>query len=249
MSFCIYWGMERSLCQSCLFSLSLVLVTFWWGGVPPERIPGILLGAVCERQLPVLPASSNLSRIGRIIVSMHAQFDQQPTHAEPDTDLVLAARNGDRNAFAGLYRRHAGWMRPLLWRLAGGDGGLAEGLLQDSFVQAWQKLEHLREPERFGGWLKQLAVNVALADRRRLKVSGTDDALPHLADIEPPWPATDLDLERAITQLPTRARDVLVLFCLEGFSHQEIAETLNVEVGTSKAQLHRARQILKETLS
>jgi RNA polymerase sigma factor (sigma-70 family) len=110
-------------------------------------------------------------------------------------------------------------------------------------------LEQLREPERFGGWLKQLAVNVALADRRRLKVSGTDDALPQLADIEPPWPATDLDLERAVAKLPTRARDVLVLFCLEGFSHQEIAATLGVEVGTSKAQLHRARQLLKETLS
>ncbi len=225
------------------------MVTFWWAGVPPERIPGVLWSVVNERQLPVLPAASNLSRIGRIIVGMQAQFNQQTAPAEQDTDLVLAARNGDRNAFAGLYQRHAGWMRPLLWRLAGGDGGLAEDLLQDSFVQAWQKLEQLREPERFGGWLKQLAVNVALADRRRLKVSGTDDALPHLSETEPPWPATDLDLERAIAQLPTRARDVLVLFCLEGFSHQEIATTLNVEVGTSKAQLHRARQILKETLS
>lgn len=232
-----------------MFSLTLVVATFWWAGVPPERIPGAVWGVVCDRQLPVLPASSNLWRVGRIIESMHAQFNQQQTPAEPDTNLVLAARDGDRKAFAGLYQRHAGWMRPLLWRLAGGDGGLAEDLLQDSFVQAWQKLEQLREPERFGGWLKQLAVNVALADRRRLKVSGTDEALPQLADIEPPWPATDLDLERAVAKLPTRARDVLVLFCLEGFSHQEIAATMGVDVGTSKAQLHRARQLLKETLS
>lgn len=173
----------------------------------------------------------------------------QQIPVESDSDLVLAARHGRRDAFAGLYRRHAGWMRPLLWRLAGGDQGLAEDLLQESFVQAWQKLDQLREPERFGGWLKQMAINLALADRRRLKVSGTDDALPELADIEPPWPATDLDLERAIAQLPTRARDVLVLFCLEGFSHEEIAATMGVEVGTSKAQLHRARQLIKEMLS
>jgi hypothetical protein len=133
--------MERSLRQSCIFSLTSVVVTFWWAGVPPERIPGAVWGVVCDRQLPVLPASSNLSRIGRIIESMHAQFNQQQTPAQADTELVLAARDGDRDAFAGLYQRHAGWMRPLLWRLTGGDQrpgrGPAAGQLRPGLAEAW----------------------------------------------------------------------------------------------------------------
>lgn len=166
-----------------------------------------------------------------------------------DTLLVSAARNGDRRAFKKLYQQHSLWVRPLLWRLCGGDYGLADDLLQESFVQAWQKLEQLNDPNRFGGWLKQIAVHVALNDRRRLKISGSEDALSTVPDIEPPWQGADIDLERAIAQLPARARDVLVLYCIEGLSHQEISEALNIETGTSKSQLNRARQILKEALS
>ena len=242
-------GMERSLRNTTVFSLALVMIVLWWTDLSPQGAPDLIRGVVVSDDQPRLPASSNLCLVGRIIESMHAVTDQQQSSVEDDTELVLAAQNGEHDAFGGLYRRHAGWIKPLLWRLTGGDDSLTEELLQDSFVLAWQKLEQLREPERFGGWLKQLTINLALADRRRLKVSGTDEALPHLADVEPPWPATDLDLERAITQLPARAREVLVLFCLEGFSHEEIAATLNVDVGTSKSQLHRARRILKETLS
>jgi RNA polymerase sigma factor (sigma-70 family) len=241
--------MEHPSRQSCVVCLSLVLVFLWSFDLPPERLSVLLFNAEPGAGPAVLTAYSNLLPSGRIIEGMQTQCSSAQAPIDSDRDLVIAAQSGDRAAYAGLYRRHAGWMRPLLWRLAGGDDGLAEDLLQDSFVQAWQKLEQLREPERFGGWLKQMAINLALADRRRLKVVGTDQALEHLADVEPPWPATDLDLERAIAKLPTRARDVLVLFCLEGFSHQEIALTLGVEVGTSKGQLHRARQLLKESLS
>jgi RNA polymerase sigma factor (sigma-70 family) len=241
--------MERSLRNSTLFCLGLVLMINWWSSLWSDQWSGMEHTAFVDQNPPGFSALSNLWPLERIIEDMQAQPAERQNSTETDTDLVLAARNGERGAFAGLYRRHAGWMQPLLWRLTGGDDSLAEELLQESFVQAWQKLEQLREPERFGGWLKQLAINLALADRRRLKVSGTDDALPHIADIEPPWPATDMDLERAVAKLPTRARDVLVLFCLEGYSHDEIARTLCVEIGTSKAQLHRARQLLKEALS
>ncbi len=181
---------------------------------------------------------------------MDAHF--QPPDDAPDESndaLVARARAGDRAAYEGLYRQHAPWLLPMLWRLTGGDRGRAEELLQDTFVQAWQKLDQLREPARFGGWLKQTAIHLGLSDRRRLRPIEEAAALDTLVDIEPPWPASDLDLERAIAGLPERARQVLVLFCLEGYRHEEIAALLGVEVGTSKAQLHRARSLLKEVLS
>lgn len=161
---------------------------------------------------------------------------------------VEAARGGDRRAFEALYRRHAAGLMPMLWRMAGGDRALAEDWLQEAFVQAWRKLGQLREPGAFGGWLKRLAVNVALTEKRRGRLKTVDsDADPSAP--EPPWPAADLDLERAIAGLPERARQVVVLFHLSDLGHAEIGELMGIDPGTSKAQLHRARQLLKEALA
>jgi RNA polymerase sigma-70 factor (ECF subfamily) len=137
----------------------------------------------------------------------------------------------------------------MLWRLSGGDTGRAEDWLQDSFHRAWQTIGSLKAPERFGAWLKRLALNTALADRRRPSLQLVDGSKHPIHEIEPPWPASDLDLERAVASLPDRAREVLVLFCMEGFSHAEIADRMQTDIGTSKAQLHRARQLLQERLS
>lgn len=173
------------------------------------------------------------------------------TACSDEAAWVAAAAAGDRSAFAHLYRRHAGWLLPVLWRISGGDRGLAEDWLQDSFVQAWRCLDQLRDRDAFGGWLKRMAINVALSDRRRGKLTivephpGVEDP----AALQPPWPAADLDLERAIAGLPKRARQVLVLFHLSGLPHAEIAALMDIDIGTSKAQLHRARTLLKEKLA
>lgn len=167
--------------------------------------------------------------------------------AGEDDDLVRAARDGDRAAFERLYRRHARRLLPVLWRLAGGDRALAEDWLQDAFVHVWHKLDQLRDDAAFAGWARRLAVNVALSDRRRGRLTTVDAEVDPGAP-EPPWPAADLDLERAIASLPERARQVLVLFHLSDLGHADIARVLDIEPGTSKAQLHRARQLLKEKL-
>lgn len=164
-----------------------------------------------------------------------------------DRALVIAARRGEAAAFEQLYRRHAGRLMPVLWRLAGGDRALAEDWLQEAFVQAWQKLGQLRETVAFGGWLRTLAVNRALSEKRRGRLV-TVDADVDPGGPEPPWPAADLDLERAIAALPERARQVLVLFHLTDMGHAEIAASMGIDPGTSKAQLHRARVLLKEKL-
>lgn len=179
----------------------------------------------------------------------------------PDQDDVSAARNGDQRAFEKLYQRHCNWLFGLCWRLAGGDRGLAEDWLQDTFVRAWHKLDRYAGKGSFAGWLRRLCINLALADKRlqqsRLRLhSDSLDAtqlLHHqpvaLIAPAPPWQGADIDLERAITQLPERARIVLVLYAIEGYSHEEIAQLTQMAVGSSKAQLHRARQLLKDRLA
>jgi len=172
------------------------------------------------------------------------------TDAEVGNDLILveAARDGDRRAFEALYRRHAGWLLPVLWRLAAGDRSRAEDWLQEAFVQAWQKLDQLRDDAAFPAWLKRMAINLALADQRRGQLTLAEQTSERAAP-EPPWPAADLDLERAIVGLPERARQVLVLFHLAGLGHAEIGQAMGIDPGTSKAQLHRARTLLKERLA
>lgn len=181
-------------------------------------------------------------------------WDAEPANHDDETGLVDQAASGDRAAFEVLYRRHRDRVYGLVWRLAGGDAGLAEDLLQEAFVRAWRKLDGFRGDSRFGTWLHRLAVNVALSDRRiRMRQVRRETALE--GPVERAMPGDldvraghQLDLEQAIAQLPERARAVLVLYDVEGYSHAEIAEITGMAVGSSKAQLHRARKLVREEL-
>ncbi len=174
-----------------------------------------------------------------------------PATAPTDVDDVRAAAAGDRAAFQRLYRLHVERIYGALYRLAGYDHARAEDLTQDAFVRAWQKLAGFRHESAFGTWLYRLAVNVALMDLRARgsnPVSIVDDE--HLPESgETPFCAAERgELERAVASLPPRARAVLVLHDIEGWRHEEIANELDMAVGTSKAQLHRARHLLRKTL-
>lgn len=180
-----------------------------------------------------------------------------PAPAGPvDEDHALARRAGagDVGAFEALYRRHHRRIFGTLWRLAGGQEARAEDWLQDAFVKAWQALPSFRFESAFGTWLHRLAVNTALMSMRSrrqgesmevgdewLETQGVADSAGHRT-------ALGMDLERAVASLPPRARAVLVLFDIEGWSHEEIAAELGMAVGSSKAQLHRARGLLRERL-
>ena len=168
-----------------------------------------------------------------------------------DSDDVRAAAAGDRHAFQRLYQLHVNRVHGAVYRLAGYDHARAEDLTQDAFVRAWQKLPGFRHESAFGTWLYRLAVNVALMDSRARgadPVSMLDDE--HLPDTgETPFCAAEREeLERAIGQLPPRARAVLVLHDIEGWRHEDIGSELGMAVGTSKAQLHRARGLLRKVL-
>jgi RNA polymerase sigma-70 factor (ECF subfamily) len=167
-------------------------------------------------------------------------------------DLVLAAQGGDETAFRSLYDRTVERIYALCLRLSA-DPGHAEELTQDVFVQAWRKLATFRGESAFSTWLHRLAVNVVLAERRAtgrrerriMPVEGLDDLQ---SPGRSPGPGLRLDLEAAIAALPAGARAIFVLHDIEGYRHEEIAELSGVAPGTSKAQLFRARRLLREML-
>ena len=181
------------------------------------------------------------------------------THANPaptreeDHALVRAAGAGDMRAFESLYRRHSRRIYAVLWRLCGHEAR-AEDLVQEAFVRAWQALPAFRFESAFSTWLHRLAVNTALMEIRSRsggEAMETDDAVLEFhgtVDSAGQRTAQRLDLERAIATLPPRARAVLVLHDIEGWKHEEIATELGMAVGSSKAQLHRARNLLRTRL-
>jgi RNA polymerase sigma factor (sigma-70 family) len=183
-------------------------------------------------------------------------WDEEPTIHDGDEDLQLvdSARSGDMLAFERLYQRHRDRIYGLIWRLCGGDSALAEDLLQEAFVRAWQKLDTFRGESRFFTWLHRLSANVALSDRRSRVRRARHESPLEEATTRTAVGARDVsagkraDLEHAIAQLPERARAVLVLHDVEGYAHAEIAQLTGMAVGSSKAQLHRARKLVREIL-
>jgi RNA polymerase sigma-70 factor (ECF subfamily) len=166
--------------------------------------------------------------------------------------LIGRASRGDVAAFELLYRATVDRVYALCLRMTG-DSHLAEELTQESYLIAWQKLAGFRGDSAFYTWLHRVAVNVVLSDRRRrIKRDERTSEEPEAPQSEAPAAtgstATALDLERAIARLPDRARTVFVLHDVEGYRHHEIAELAGMAVGTSKAQLSRARKLLREAL-
>jgi RNA polymerase sigma-70 factor (ECF subfamily) len=176
------------------------------------------------------------------------------TGHDEDQNLVTLALGGDVAAFESLYRRHRDRVHGLVWRLCGCNHALAEDVLQETFVRAWTKLHLFRGESLFGTWLHRLAVNVALSDRRiRVRRARFESSLDETAERtaighRDVHAADQRDLERAIAGLPERARTVLILFDIEGYGHAEIADITGMAEGSSKAQLHRARKLLREVL-
>lgn len=175
-----------------------------------------------------------------------------PAATAPDDD-VRAAQGGDRQAFERLYRAHVGRVFSVCMRMSGSRPE-AEERTQDAFVRAWEKLPQFRGESSFATWLHRLAVNVVLNAREgtgRSRAREVDDAAEALeATAGPAAPAgLSLDLEQAISGLPQGARRVFTLFDVYGYSHEEIADQLGITTGGSKAQLHRARLLLRQALS
>jgi RNA polymerase sigma-70 factor, ECF subfamily len=169
--------------------------------------------------------------------------------------LIQRARSGDTRAFERLYREHASRVYGLCLRMTR-DTAMAEDCTQEAFINAWRALDRFEDRSSMATWLHRIAVNVVLGKRRKTTPMMVDwDSLVPAGEDEPiesEWtletPLEVNDIETAIGELPDGARDVLVLYAIYGYSHSEAAEMLGVAEGTCKAQLHRARGLLRDRL-
>jgi len=187
-------------------------------------------------------------------MALHANpAEARSALTEIPRDLTVArAAAGDAEAFRVLYQGHVGRVHAVCLRLVA-DARTAEELTQDVFVQAWRGLASFRGDSSFGTWLHRLAVNVTMMHlraarrrERRLPLWADPPEVPVPGDHDP---GRTMDLEQAIASLPDGCRTVFVLHDVEGWRHEEIAEQLQLAVGTCKAHLFRARRLLREKLA
>ncbi len=174
-----------------------------------------------------------------------------PLNATSDADDVRRAADGDVEAFERLYRATVGRVYALARRMAGEDS--ADDLTQEVYLRAWRKLHTFRGDAGFATWLHRLAVNLILSRReterkREARHVGHDGLLDGLV-AKVRTPGLRMDLEAALDRLPAGAREVFVLYDVEGYTHDEIAGLLDISTGTSKSQLHRARMLLRNHLN
>ena len=175
----------------------------------------------------------------------------RPSDATDDALIAdIVARRSERAARL-LVDRHSSRLLVAVRRLLAHESAAAEDVLQHAWLNAIASLGRFRGDASFSTWMHRIAIRAALdhlRTRTALRDCASDIALAEIAT-----PTADvhdqLDLEQLIAQLPAGCRSVLVLHDVEGFTHEEIAASLGIAVGTSKAHLFRARRLLRRWLS
>ena len=195
---------------------------------------------------------------------MTARLELVPDDRDGERSLARRATTGDAGAFEQLYHAHSPRVFALCLRMSGSRQRAIE-LTQDVFVHVWERLASWRGESALSSWIHRVTVNLVLSnvrgEQRRQKHEVNEDT-----PADSPQPASDrrpsqaegsvrpasvheaIDLERAIAALPNGARTVFVLHDIEGYQHDEIAKMTGTAEGTCRAQLHRARKLLMETL-
>ena len=169
--------------------------------------------------------------------------------ASSDEALIVAlAQTGDRDAFGELVRRRQSWLRNLMRRFSNSPDS-ADDLAQQAFLLAWRDIRRLRDPRRFSGWLRQLAINVWRGELRRRDPAAAATIDAAAEPTETPRPGTAMDLDRALAALADVERLCLVLAYHEGMSHSEIATTLELPLGTVKSHVRRGAEQMRQLLS
>jgi RNA polymerase sigma-70 factor, ECF subfamily len=158
--------------------------------------------------------------------------------------LVRLARDGDHRAFGELHRRYAGMVHAVL--LARAPSDVADDLVQDVFLAAWQRITQLKEPARFGGWIGQIARNKAV-DHARRPARRVVELDPNRGQLQPPIAEANEAL-RHILALPETYRENLLMRLVEGMTGPEIAEQTGMTHGSVRVNLTRGMKLLRERL-
>lgn len=169
-----------------------------------------------------------------------------------DAELVERTLAGDERAFQELYERHVDRVFRLTYRMSGEDD-LARDYTQETFVRAYKGLDRFRGDASFSTWVHSIAVSTTLnglrqVKRRRGRERALDEGVHVAVRTREPEPYLRTRLKEAIDRLPELYRTVFLMHDLEGYTHSEIAATLEVAEGTSKARLSRARAKLRAVL-
>jgi len=177
------------------------------------------------------------------MLSVAVPQESRPVETDSGSDLVEAARQGDRRAFGRLFEQYAAMVHGIL--LARVPARDADDLVQDVFLAAMQKLHTLREAAAFGGWLAMIARNrVVDFHRTRRKTTELPDDLAH-TDPE----QSEAERVLAVIQtLPEAYRETLVLRLVEGMSGPEIAARVGLTPESVRVNLHRGMKQLREKL-
>ena len=170
-----------------------------------------------------------------------------------ERELIARARAGEPAAERALYDAHVDRIYRLAYRLTGNDD-LARDFTQETFIRAFQRLATFRGDSALSTWLHAIATSVALNGLRKVKRLRTRETALEAAEGlarsgREAEPDLKIRLRAAIDGLSEKYRMVVVMHDIEGYTHEEIAGALDIEVGTSKAQLSRARAKLREALA
>jgi RNA polymerase sigma-70 factor (ECF subfamily) len=165
--------------------------------------------------------------------------------------LIKDCKRGKPKSQEELYRRFASAMYGVCLQYASGEED-AQDILQDGFMKVFTKLDQVKNPAAFPGWIRRIMINTALEKyRSQVLLQRVDDMkgdLPELSGEEVFNELTCDELVALIQTLSPRYRMVFNLYAIEGYNHQEISETLGISVGTSKSNLSRARGILQDKI-
>jgi len=175
-----------------------------------------------------------------------------------DRELILKCQRGDRGAFRHLYRLYQPKIRSTLYQLCGQE--FLEDFVQEVFLRVWHGLPKLRSPEYFSTWVYRITWNVAIDGRRQLakrqmRIAKSTDQENSLDSESRPQDSPDLmqlHYEEVVRQgleiLSLEHRAVLVLHDLEDLPQKEIAQILEIPLGTVKSRLHYARKTMGQFL-
>lgn len=166
--------------------------------------------------------------------------------------LVEKSKSGDRNSQYQLYELYVDAMYNIGMRFLQVKED-AEDIVQDSFVEAFKNLHKFRYESTFGAWLKRIVINKCLnhLKSKRVPVAPLNDHEYHLSEELEHGHITvnEMDINKikiGIQKLPSGYRQIINLYLVEGYDHQEISEVLDISISTSKSQYHRAKKKLIE---
>jgi len=167
--------------------------------------------------------------------------------------LVEQCKNNEQKAQMALYKQYCDGMFIVAQRYLK-DTHAAEDAMQEAFIKAFRKIDQFKGDVTFGAWLKRIVINTCLdtIKSKKIDVDSLDESVFEIVEDDNDWNVSDEttveEIKTAIDNLPTNYRQVVQLFLLEGYDHQEIASVLSISENASRTNLHRGKSLLKKTL-